>query len=175
LLSWIGSRANKTQSEPEKCRSAILVLEKQELVKAASELMTETFNITELKKVNTESAGFRRRFILAEMFAFKLGLQCRRWDIKRVALDEDIKNPRPKKEHVRGAGKRGEGRMGPKLGKYDVLPGGKKGKGVKKDRFGRVEGGRVAKKGKKEGKPRREREPKRNPHGPSGAGDPMEY
>jgi hypothetical protein len=107
-------------------------------------------------------------------------LQSRRWATKRAALDEDIKNPKPKREHVKGAGKRGEGRMGPKLGNYDVLPGGKKGKGGKKDRSVRVEGGRVAKKGerkrkRKEGMPRTEREPKRNPHGPSGAGDPMEY
>jgi hypothetical protein len=61
--------ANK-QTEDLKCRSAILILEKQELVKAAHDLITETGNIAELKKVNADAAGFRRRSILAEMFAF---------------------------------------------------------------------------------------------------------
>lgn len=110
------------------------------------------------------------------MFAFQLGLRSRRWDIKNKALDEDIENPKPKKERVKVDGK---GKTGAKLGKYDVLEGkGRKGKEGKTDRFGKFDAGRVTKKvdrkGKKDGRPRNERKPKRDA-GPAAGGEVVEY
>jgi hypothetical protein len=119
------------------------------------------------------------------MFAFQLGLRSRRWVTKKEALEEDIKNPKPRKERPEGKG------VGPKLGKYDVLKGkGRKGKkDGKTDKFGKFDAGRVTKKGEK-GRKKKERKPKgerkegqakeggelvRNPNRPADGGDAMQY
>lgn len=178
------SSINKGQNEYQKKRSAAINKEKEQLAKSAAELIYECDHINSIENPDADAAGFRRRTILAEMFAFQLGLRSRRWITKKAALEEDIKNPKARPERPAGE------RTGPKLGKYEVLQGkGRKGKtGGKTDKFGKFEAGRVAKKGdkgrKKEWKPRGEGkegqskeggELVRNPNGPSDGGEPMQY
>lgn len=179
------SNINKEQNEYQKKKCAALNKEKEEIATAATELIYECDRINALEDPNSDAAGFRRRSILAEMFAFQVGLRSRRWFTKKEALEEDIRNPKVRKE-------RPEGKGGPKLGKYDVLKGkGKRGKkDGKTDRFGKFDASRVGKKGekgrkKKERKPRKEGQGKgqakeggelvRNPNGPADGGDVMQY
>lgn len=84
-------------TELQKSRYTALLVEKRELIASAEALIKENEIIKRLEEVGAEDAGFRRRFILKEMFAFQVGLGSRRWETKVGKLRQEVENPREKR------------------------------------------------------------------------------